>query len=157
LNFSSAVEKKIEAEKEQQAGMNSCSVLENEMIHQTQKVQNAKIITNLLQAALDQRKTRAVNHKSVVQSLLRRQDEERIFKEELEVQNYHASIEKHTLQEGVELIMLFIEDFAKKLKQEPKPVEQDYASALFAKFAWGFGQSETPAAKKVPVNLYAAA
>jgi len=60
------------------------------------------------------------------------------------------------LQEGVELLMLFIDDFSKKLKPESKPPEQDYASALFAKLAWGFGAAtETPAATKEPVNLYA--
>lgn len=73
------------------------------------------------------------------------------------MQNYHASIEKHTLQEGVELLMLFIEDFAKQLHQETKAPEQDYASALFAKLAWGFGAAAETPVQKEPVNLYAAA
>jgi predicted RNase H-like nuclease (RuvC/YqgF family) len=64
-------------------------VLENEMTHQTQKVQDLKKAIALLQAALEQKNARVENHKSVVQSLTRRQDEERIYREELEVQNYH--------------------------------------------------------------------
>jgi len=59
------------------------------MTHQTQKVQDLKKAIALLQAALEQKNARVENHKSVVQSLTRRQDEERIYREELEVQNYH--------------------------------------------------------------------
>lgn len=59
------------------------------MTHQTQKVQDLKKAIALLHAALEQKNARVENHKSVVQSLTRRQDEERIYREELEVQNYH--------------------------------------------------------------------
>ena len=70
------------------------------------------------------------------------------------MQNYHQSIEKHTLLEGVELILQFIEEFAPKLRQETKPPEQDYASSLLAKIGWGFGSTQTTPAQQEPVNLY---
>jgi len=89
LQFTSVIAKKIELEKEYQAAENSCNVLQNELAHQNQKVQNVKSIIALLQATLDQKNIQVQNHKSYVKSLHRRQEEERIAKEELEVQNYH--------------------------------------------------------------------
>ena len=114
----------------------SCSVLENELWHQTNRVTNINSINEQLQDFMDQAKQQQKHQKQFLHTLEMNKADQKEIIENVEVGMYEKTKEKAEIDIQTEGLIDFINIFAKKLK-ETQSDQSRQTWAGFASYALG--------------------
>ena len=128
-NYSTQLDKEIEKV------ISECNSLENELMYQNSRTENVKELTEEVDLTIDQLKHRIKNQQILKSFLDKKWEDERPELEKIEVAFYNQTVQQAQFSERVEHILVFFEEFTKRLRLQQ--IEGEEVSLMTRlTFAW---------------------